>query len=223
VVSHPLLTPKLVGGFTTQNTDSEWSDARQGQAAELLFWYYNATGSTEYLERAVGSLRASFAVSRSENWAHTGGSEGDVPGAVSGIHWSEGSALTTWELLRDYYRDAYINVAWRNGVGINGCTLSDLSITPPAAPGAAGNITISLTSAYTWTRSLMLTLDAASQPYSLYINNQLLGSYQPTGAPLGIAVPPSVIVTPSTAAADRARRQPPQSANKCATPMKSTK
>ena len=46
VWNHPLFSPKLVGGFTTQNTDAEWSDARQCYAASLLFDYYQATGKT---------------------------------------------------------------------------------------------------------------------------------------------------------------------------------
>jgi len=78
VWSHVLLTPKLLGGFTSQNTDAEWSDARQAHAAEMYFGYYNATGNLDYLERGVVAMRASFAVSPYENWAHTGGSEGDV-------------------------------------------------------------------------------------------------------------------------------------------------
>jgi hypothetical protein len=32
----PWFGPKLIGGFTTQNTDAEWSDARQGYAAVVL-------------------------------------------------------------------------------------------------------------------------------------------------------------------------------------------
>ena len=33
VWSHPNLTPQLLGGCTSQNTDAEWSDARQNYAA----------------------------------------------------------------------------------------------------------------------------------------------------------------------------------------------
>ena len=34
--SHPLLSPKLLGGMTTQNTDAEWSDNRQSYLALTL-------------------------------------------------------------------------------------------------------------------------------------------------------------------------------------------
>ena len=39
----------------------------------------------ELLERAVGALRSSFAIAPYENWAHTGGSQGDVQGALSSM------------------------------------------------------------------------------------------------------------------------------------------
>ncbi len=53
VWNNPLYTPMLLGGFTTQNTDQEWSDARQGYVAIVLADYYEATGDFEYLERAI--------------------------------------------------------------------------------------------------------------------------------------------------------------------------
>ena len=36
VWSHPTMTPNLIGGFTTQNTDSEWSDAPGVSRSDLL-------------------------------------------------------------------------------------------------------------------------------------------------------------------------------------------
>jgi hypothetical protein len=48
--------------------------------------------------------------SRFENWAHTGGSEGDEPGSLSGIHWCQGSGTTSVEMTLDWLRDAYIDV-----------------------------------------------------------------------------------------------------------------
>src|SRR5208282_4367303 len=60
----------LLGGFTTQNSDAEWSDARQSQCGNILLDYYRATGKVEYLERGIAALRAQFPISPSENWAH---------------------------------------------------------------------------------------------------------------------------------------------------------
>ena len=34
----------LLGGFTSQNSDAEWSDARQSLAGTVLMDYYRATG-----------------------------------------------------------------------------------------------------------------------------------------------------------------------------------
>ena len=60
----------LLGGFTTQNSDGEWSDARQSLAGEMVMDYYRETGDAEYLERGIAALRAQLPVSPSENWAH---------------------------------------------------------------------------------------------------------------------------------------------------------
>ncbi len=46
----------LLGGFTTQNSDAEWSDARQSQFGNILLDYYRGTGKVEYLERGVAAL-----------------------------------------------------------------------------------------------------------------------------------------------------------------------
>jgi hypothetical protein len=72
VWNNPAFSPKLVGGFTTQNTDAEWSDAHQCYEAELLWNYYQVTGNQEYLERAVAAARSTFSVALWENWAHEG-------------------------------------------------------------------------------------------------------------------------------------------------------
>ena len=64
VWSHADLSPVLSGGFTTQNTDTEWSDSRQHLAAVLYLQYYFAVSPRrpEYIERAVAALRSSFAI-----------------------------------------------------------------------------------------------------------------------------------------------------------------
>ena len=62
----------LLGGFTTQNSDAEWSDARQSQIGNFLLDYYRATGKVEYLERGVAAIRSQFPISPLENTAHDG-------------------------------------------------------------------------------------------------------------------------------------------------------
>lgn len=126
VWNNPEFTPKVLGGFTTQNTDAEWSDARQAYAATLLADFYFATGTPEYLERAVAAARSTFAVAPWENWAHTG--YRDEPGALTGFHWGTGSAMTSVEILHPLLGDALIDVDAALGVGFDECTIQDVGI-----------------------------------------------------------------------------------------------
>src|SRR5579883_2729 len=126
VWSNPLFSPKLLGGFTTQNTDAEWSDARQGYAAIVLFDYFRETGNFEYLERAVAAARSTFAVAPWENWAHTGYK--DEPGALTGFHWGTGSAMTSVEIMSPALGDDYIDVKSAKAVGFDECSIRDLHI-----------------------------------------------------------------------------------------------
>ena len=104
----------LLGGFTTQNSDAEWSDARQSQCGNILLDYYRATGKVEYLERGVAALRAQFPISPSENWAHSG--YGGKAG-VSSFHWGSGSGMAGIEIEEEFLRDAIVDVASGTGRG----------------------------------------------------------------------------------------------------------
>jgi hypothetical protein len=126
VWNNPMYTPMLLGGFTTQNTDQEWSDARQGYAATVLADYYDATGNFEYLERAIAAARATFAVAPWENWAHSG--YPDEPGALTGFHWGTGSAMTSVEILSPKLGDALIDLDARRGAGFDECSIPDVDI-----------------------------------------------------------------------------------------------
>jgi hypothetical protein len=126
VWNNPMFTPKLLGGFTTQNTDQEWSDARQGYVATLLADYYEATGRFEYLERAIAAARSTFAVAPWENWAHSGYL--DQTGALTGFHWGTGSAMTSVELLSPRFGDALIDLDAKRGAGFDECTITDVEV-----------------------------------------------------------------------------------------------
>lgn len=115
----------LLGGFTTQNSDAEWSDARQSLAGDVLMDYYRATGKAEYLERGVAALRAQFPVSPSENWAHVG--YGKKAG-VSGFHWGSGSGMAGIEFQEEFLRDAAFDVKAGRGVGVNGIDVTDFRV-----------------------------------------------------------------------------------------------
>lgn len=126
VWSNPALSPKLLGGTTTQNTDAEWSDARQGYVAVLLWDYYQATKSPEYLERAVAAARSTFAVAPWENWAHNGFN--NEHGSLTGFHWGTGSAMTSVEMMAPTLGDVFIDVPHKHGVGFNATSLRNLRV-----------------------------------------------------------------------------------------------
>jgi len=126
VWNNPAFSPKLVGGFTTQNTDAEWSDARQCYAAVLLWDYYQDTGEGEYLERAVAAARSTFAVAPWENWAHTG--HVNEEGSLTGFHWGTGSAMTSVEIMAPMLGDAFIDLGRKQGAGFNACSLRELKV-----------------------------------------------------------------------------------------------
>ena len=126
VWNNPMYTPMLLGGFTTQNTDQEWSDARQGYAATLLADYYDATGNFEYIERAIAAARSTFAVAPWENWAHSG--YPDDRGALTGFHWGTGSAMTSVEIMSPKLGDAMIDLYAKDGAGFDECSIADVNI-----------------------------------------------------------------------------------------------
>ena len=115
----------LLGGFTTQNNDAEWSDARQSQCGNILLDSYRETGKVEYLERGVAALRAQFPVSPSENWAHEG--YGGKAG-VSSFHWGTGSGMAGIEIDEEFLGDAVVDVAAGRGVGVNGIDVTGCSV-----------------------------------------------------------------------------------------------
>jgi hypothetical protein len=126
VWNNPALSPKMVGGFTTQNTDAEWSDAREAYAAVLLWRYYQATGTAEYLERAVAAARSIFAVAPWENWAHTGYI--DESGSLTGFNWGAGSGMASVEMMFPKLGDAFVDLKNRSAVGFNACSIRNLRI-----------------------------------------------------------------------------------------------
>lgn len=142
----PYLSFYAFGGFGVMNTDAEWNDARQAQFAETLANFYDLTGNTEYLERAVAAAKASFALmvidenkdvapfnykgtenqfeihgAMAENYGHCGN---DCRSGQSGFHWGTGSALCTSIILQNRYSDIYINPNLNYAVGINGIVVN---------------------------------------------------------------------------------------------------
>ncbi len=145
----PFISLYAFGGFGTQNSDAEWSDARQAQFADTYLQYYQATQNIEYLQRAVYACRASFALmvmpenktvgpnnytgtpingeqwdgTMAENYGHGGI---DERSHQSGFHWGTGSALTTAAILTQTLGGLYLNFSEKTAVGIDGVVVTGL-------------------------------------------------------------------------------------------------
>jgi hypothetical protein len=171
----------LLGGFTTQNSDAEWSDARQSQAGNVLLDYYRVTGKAEYLERGVSALRSQFPISPSENWAHSG--YGRKAG-VSSFHWGTGSGMAGVELEADFLLDAVVDVVSGRAVGVNGIDITECDITD-------GRIRLTMNSPFAWARKPVVVFRgvAAAQQYRIVVNGADVGMFTGKSLSAGIPVP----------------------------------
>jgi hypothetical protein len=171
----------LLGGFTTQNSDAEWSDARGSLAGEVLLDYYRETGKAEYLERGVEALRSQFPISPAENWAHEG--YGHKEG-VSSFHWGTGSGLAGIEIEEDLLRDAVVDVHEERGVGVNGLNVIECDI-------SGDRISLRIESPFRWTRKPVLIFHhtVPTQPYRLVVNGMQVGTFVGADLEHGVPVP----------------------------------
>ena len=173
----------LLGGFTTQNSDAEWSDARQSQIGNALMDWYRETGKAEYLERGIAALRSQFPISPSENHAHAG--YGDRCG-VSSFHWGTGSGMAGIELEEDFLRDAIIDLSAKVGIGVNGLDLTGL-----IANG--DKIAFALVSPFAWSRPAVVTFKnaVADRRYTVTVNGKVSGSWTGRELLAGVGITPS--------------------------------
>jgi hypothetical protein len=175
---------EMFGGFATQNSDAEWSDARQSLAGEVLIDYYRETGNPEYLERGIGALRAQFPISPSENWAHTG--YGKKAG-VSSFHWGAGSGMAGIEMEEDLLHDAICDVNSGRCAGVNGLNVLDASIKDK-------EIALRVESPYAWHRKPVFVFHGAkpTENYSVSINGSkaqyFLGKQLASGVPFDMVL-----------------------------------
>ncbi len=180
------LSCELFGGFGVQNTDGEWSDARQGYFAVTLMKYYELTGKREYFERGVAALRAMFSLFESpssprtaENYAH---SAIDKLAGVTGIHWGTGSSVVSVHLIAAKYGDAYVNVKDQWGAGIDGCRIPQVSV-------VRSGIQITLLDNVAVHRAITVKFDKLLKPsYSITVNGAKLGKYSSDQLAHGITV-----------------------------------
>jgi hypothetical protein len=174
VWSPPWLSRRLFGGFGVQNTDAEWSDARQAYFAVTLMEYARLTGRREYAERGVAALRAMFSLFESpgspRTWENYGHGGADAPGGVTGIHWGTGSAVTSVHLVRAAWGDIYVDAAgW--GAGIDGYTVREVSVGP-------SGINLQVSDFLAKSRSPLIRFGGFSGPsYMLTVNGTPLGEF----------------------------------------------
>ena len=178
----------LLGGFTTQNSDAEWSDARQSLAGEVILDYYRATHNAEYLERGVEALRSQFPISPSENWAHAG--YGHKAG-VSSFHWGTGSGMAGIELEEEYLRDAVCDIHANRCVGVNGLNVTKWEIAKDS------RIAVQLESPYHWNRNPQIVFHGAeaNREYRISVNGsqpqRVSGKQLETGIAVAMPLPAS--------------------------------
>jgi len=180
------LSRELFGGFGVQNTDAEWSDARQGYFAVTLMNHYEMTGQREYFERGVAALRAMFSLFESptsprtaENYAHSGY---DQPAGITGIHWGTGSSVVSIELITKRYGDAFVDVRDQWGVGIDGCRI-------PTVQVRGGSIRLTILDNLSLPRAITLKFGRLIRlEYDININGKFYGKLPASKLTEGIKI-----------------------------------
>ncbi len=198
VWSPPHFSRNVFGGFGVQNTDGEWSDARQAYFADTLLDYFEATNKRAYFERAIAAMRATFALFHRdtpqcyENWAHDGS---DGPGGITGIHWGTGSAATSFELMRMRTGDAYVFLGEKPSAGgVNALWIENLRV-------KGDTIRLNLLSSLGWgRRATVKFFNVPSGKYRVKINDDHIVPFTDRLLTRGIYVPqrrmPAAIHTP---------------------------
>lgn len=123
--NHPGIQIDTFGGFTVQNTDNEWNDAREALCAILLYEAYLDTGRWEYLERSASAMHGGFQNLPYENWAHCGyeGMQYD-----SSLLWGGGIILTAAEYLDNKLELINIDVNEKKALGLWGIQVTQTQI-----------------------------------------------------------------------------------------------
>ena len=142
--NQPNINYNNFGGFCSQNADAEHSDARQGLFVRVYMEYYLITGKKEYMERAIATLRACWAVQLlkeyeeqcpgniqgigsidgidrgcvCENYGHSG-HDFRIPGYIM-FDWGIGTSASATAYVKKHFGDVFIDFKERNAWGIDG-------------------------------------------------------------------------------------------------------
>ncbi|HEX2845204.1 MAG TPA: hypothetical protein VHN59_01560 [Chitinophagaceae bacterium] len=133
----PYMYVNVLGGFGVMNADGEWDDSRQSLFSELIIRYGKELNNTEYIQRGLAALRASFVMMYTplnaktkvqwerkwpflgkedygfmmENYGH--GGETDPAGIGIGeftiYDWGNGAASEAYNRMIDHYGKGFIN------------------------------------------------------------------------------------------------------------------
>lgn len=130
---------KTLGGFGVLNADGEWNDARQSLFSELIVRYGIELNNSQYVERGLAAMRASFVMMycpenpatreqwekvwpffgkedfgfMMENYGHGGeaNEEGLGIGEFTIYDWGNGAAAEAYNRLLDHYGEDFVNSA----------------------------------------------------------------------------------------------------------------
>ncbi|NVM53316.1 MAG: hypothetical protein HWN66_06395 [Candidatus Helarchaeota archaeon] len=149
----PYISFNTYGGFCSQNADAELSDARQGLFVRVYMEYYLLTGKKEYMERAIATLRACWAVQLLseyeeqcsgnlkgigtidgvdrgcvfENYGHSG-NDFPVLGYIF-LDWGIGTSASATAYVKKHFGDLYIDFKEQIAWGIDGLTVQSTEFT----------------------------------------------------------------------------------------------
>jgi hypothetical protein len=170
VWNHPILTINTFGGFTVQNGDNEWNDARQGLCSVILYHYFLETGKREYLERSIAACHAGFEMLPYENWAHCGyeGMQYD-----SSLLWGGGVSMTAAEYLQDALGTMVVCADESYGIGIDGCVVSEVTVSDNRIDVKAD------VSRLNGQKPSVAVFSSAKKPYEVFLNGTSVGVCDP--------------------------------------------
>lgn len=183
------LSLNTYGGFSVQNTDQEWDDARQSQLGTTLLDYARASGRADYAERGIAALRSAYATMASpsaqiinpryfdtnpagytpENYAHTG------------FDWGEGSAAAGFAEARNRFGDVWVDGNNKTAYGIDNVYVQSMNF-------SSNNLSLTLTSPSA-NQSVLLKAEGFTQNINLQVNGGQVQTVTPVQLAGGIAVP----------------------------------
>jgi hypothetical protein len=190
------------GGFSVQNTDQEWNDARQAQIAPTLLDYARATGRQDYAERGIAALRASYATMctpsaeainpryfdyqprgwANENYAHNPYDAPTTPVPTPHFDWGVGTALAAFAETRNRFGDVWVDLPHDVAYGIDDVAVTDFRASP-------AELTLELESRTAGHEVIVKVEGLQTQQVGLRVNGTAFGTASREALRAGIRVP----------------------------------